>query len=81
MPDINEVYAGVERLARDELLLRRQNIVNKVTEIHGGNYRALGDDDLTELMAVNVALRKKNAGPPSRVKAGPKEAASLDDLA
>lgn len=81
MPEVIDVYAAVEKMDKDALHAARARITSKAINVHGGNFRLLSDDELTELAAVNRVLRQKNAGPPSRVKAGPKEAASLDDLA
>lgn len=83
MPEIRDVYTETEALDLPALHKRRDEITSSAP---GGDFSQLSDDLLSELLAVNRALRKKvaaNAGTAKRAAAAPrakKAPATLDDI-
>lgn len=80
MTTATDYYPDLDSLDRDGLLAEREKIFTRVREEFGGDYKLLDDDGLARLIAVNVKLRMKNAGPP-KVAKGAKVEASAEDLA
>lgn len=82
MPDIRDVYAEVEALDVPELHSRREAILASAPD---RDYNRLSDEALSEMLAINRALRRKiaaNAG--ARRSATPRTKApkpTLEDLA
>lgn len=72
MPDIRDVFAEVETLDLQQLHAKREEILTSAPE---GDVQKLSDDSLSELCAINRALRRKvaaNAGERKRAAAAPK---------
>lgn len=72
MPDIRDVYAEIETWELPQLHARREAITQSAPRIDGTSepdYDKLEDGPLSELLAINRALRKKvaaNAGTAKR---------------
>lgn len=81
MPEVNNVYADAREMDIPQLHGRREEILSSAPE---GDYSKLSDDHLSELLAINRALRTKishsNSGKKSAARA-PKQPSLLDDLA
>lgn len=88
MPDIRDVYAEIDLLELPALHARREAIIQSAPRIDGTSepdYDKLADEPLSELLAINRALRKKiaaNAGTKRtstspRAKAAPKDIGEL----
>jgi len=64
MPDIRDVYTEIESWELPQLHQRREAIVSSAPRIEGTNepnYDALADEPLSELLAIQRAMRKKIA--------------------
>lgn len=78
MPDIRDVYTEVDAMELPQLHSRRDELITLAPE---GDPSKLDDDALTELLAINRALRKKIAANTGRKRTTtPKEKPSLEDL-
>ena len=80
MPDIKNVYADADAMELPDLHARREALLASAPM---GDTQLLSDDALSELLAVNRALRRKVAtSGASRRTAAPKKKtkATLDDL-
>lgn len=83
MPEIRDVFKETELLDLPALHRRRDELTSSAP---GGDYSLLSDDVLSELLAINRALRKKvaaNAGETKRKSAAPrtkKPSVSLDEM-
>lgn len=71
MPEVRDTdpYARFSAMEVGQLHLELQNLQQKC----GGNYSALSDDDLTNVIAITRAIRKKAAAP-TTTSAGPRKA-------
>lgn len=82
MPEINNVYAEAREMEIPQLHGRREEILQSAPE---GDYSKLSDEALSELLAINRALRSKIAHSSSGSKKGaaraPKQPSLLEDLA
>jgi hypothetical protein len=83
MPDIRDVYAETEALDLPALHTRREELIASAPE---GDLQKLSDEALSEMLAINRALRKKvaaNTGGSRRAAAprAKKGPANLEDLA
>lgn len=79
MPDIRDVYAEVDDLDLPQLHARREALMPS-----DKNFESLSDEALSELCAVNRALRRKtaaNAGTRKAAVTRKKAPTDLEDLA
>lgn len=81
---VGEVIAGhfphLDGMSSDQLMHRREELLDTCLKDGVRDYNAMSDDALNELFYVNRLLRRKNSGPPKKVKSERKTVASLDDL-
>ena len=90
MAEPSDYFPHLDGMNQTELLMRRTTLLGEAPE---GDYMKLSDASLSELFAINRALRKKNSGPPkvakvangepkpARAKRAAKGPAALDSLA
>lgn len=62
----------------DQLLLRREALLDTCAKDGVRNYNLLTDEALTELFELNRRIRQKNSGPPKKAKGA---TATAEDLA
>lgn len=83
MPEVRDVFTEAETMDLPDLHRRREEITTSAPD---GDFSRLSDEALSELLAINRALRKKvaaNAGTAKRAAAAPrktKSPASVDDI-
>lgn len=70
--------APADERTLDQLLLRREQLLDTCAKDGVRDYNTLSDDALSELWELNRRIRQKNSGPPKRAKGVP---ATAEDLA
>lgn len=78
MPEVREHFPDIENMEVGMLHEKRAEIMSRAN----GNFEALDDDSLAELLQIGRTLRRKAASPGGVGRAKkPKQETTLDDIA